>query len=177
MKSLLLLSTLAFSLLSAPLLTADDNLLKNPELEQAEDGKAPKGWKTYSNKQKISTDKKEAPDGSNQSLRVDLIADGGKALGQIVQKIPVKEKTDYVLKLDMKSSKSGIGVGQVKLMSLRSELKRIPTETSSKNWSTIELEFNSGNADNILVLLRYKQKEGLIGETVWFANPVLIEKK
>ncbi len=176
MKSLLLFTSLTLTFLAAPLASAGDNLLKNPELKQAEEGKTPSGWKTYGNKQKLSTDEKEAPKGSEQSLRVDIVADGGKSLGQVVQKIPVKAKTDYILKLDMKSSTSGLGLGQIKLMSARSELQRIPTEKSSTKWSTIELAFNSGNADNILVLLRFKQKAEHNGETVWFANPVLIEK-
>lgn len=163
-------------LITAPNLRAGDNLLKNAELEQAGDNSAPKDWKAYDNKQKISTDNKEAPKGKEQSLRVDLISDGGKSLGQIVQKIPVKAKTDYILKLDMKSSIPGLAMGQIKRMSLRSELERIPTEASDTKWSTVELSFNSGNADNVLVLLRYKQREDHIGETVWFANPVLVEK-
>src|SRR5690606_17909815 len=153
-----------------------DNLLKNPELELTGGESSPKAWKTYSNLQKITTDKKETPKDTEQSLRVDLIADGGTSLGQILQKIPVKAKTDYTFKVDLKSSVSGVAVGQIKLLSLRSELERIPTETSGKEWSTVELNFNSGNADSVLVLLRYKQKADQVGETVWFANPVLIEK-
>ncbi|WFB36120.1 hypothetical protein P3T73_18360 [Kiritimatiellota bacterium B12222] len=175
MKTTPLFYAAALALLACIPLQAD-NLLKNPELELNDKGNAPKNWKTYSSIQKISTDEKEAPSGSKESLRVDIVADGGNALGQILQKLPVKAKTDYVFRMDIKSSVSGIGLGQIKLMSLRSELERLPTKTSSKKWITVELEFNSGNADNVLVILRYKQKADQEGETIWFANPVLTEK-
>ncbi|MDA3875260.1 MAG: DUF642 domain-containing protein [Kiritimatiellae bacterium] len=152
---------------------ADENLLKNPELKQEDGQGAPIGWKVYGNIQKITTDTKEAPAGGPHSLRVDIEKDGGKSLGQIVQKIPVTANTEYALTLDIKSSVSDLALGQIKLLNLRSELKRIQTDSSGTSWSTVKLSFNSEGADNVWVVLRYKQKEEQIGETVWFANPVL----
>ena len=149
-----------------------ENLLKNADFATASEG-VPAEWKPYGNIQKLAIDSKETHGAAKQSLRVDLVADGGKTLGQVVQKVSVTPKSKYLLKIDMKSSVDGTGVGQIKLLVGSSEIGRLPTAKSSNSWKTIELPFETGEANVVWVVLRYDQEAGNIGQKVWFANPSL----
>lgn len=149
-----------------------DNLLKNADFA-ANSGGVPADWKPYSNKQKLEIDTQEVTGGAKQSLRVDIVADAGKSLGQIVQKVSVTPNTKYVFKFDLKSSQAGTGVGQIKLLVGSSEIKRLATDKSSTTWKTVELPFDSGEANVVWVVFRYDQEAANVGQKVWFANPSL----
>jgi hypothetical protein len=152
-----------------------DNLVKNADFSDVDAQGVPTGWKAYGNKQKLSADTKEITGDAKQSLRIDIVADGGKSLGQIVQKISVTPNTRYLFKLDMKSTASGVALGQIKLLVGSSEIERIATDKSLTEWKTVEKEFDTGEANMVWVVLRYFQREGNIGQNVWFANPSLTE--
>lgn len=149
-----------------------DNMLKNSDFS-AMSGGAPAEWKPYANKQKLAQDTENFTGDSKQSLMVDIVADAGKSLGQIVQKVPVTPGTKYVFKVDMKSTSPGVGVGQIKLLVGNSEIKRMATSKSGSDWAPAELSFDSGEANMVWVVLRYFQRGGDVGQKVWFANASL----
>lgn len=151
-----------------------ENLIKNPDFAASQAG-MPDEWKPYANKQKLTIDTQEVTGAGKQSLRVDIEAKGGKSLGQIVQKVSVKPNTNYLFKFDVKSSHPGVGIGQIKLYVGSSEIKRIATAKSSTSWKTVELPFQSGEANVAWIVLRYDQEERNIGQKVWFANIALEE--
>lgn len=135
---------------------------------------APTGWKPFENKQQLALDMEDVTGNSKQSLRVDIITDGGKSLGQIVQKVPVIPGNKYVFSVDMKSTTAGLAVGQIKLNVGSSEVKRMTTSKSGSDWAPVKLEFESGEANMVWVVLRYDQRAGDINQKVWFANASLI---
>lgn len=161
--------------LSLQVTSVSANLVSNAEFSVTGDGNVPEKWKAYGNKQKLSIDTTDKPEGAERSLKVDIVKDGGKSLGQIVQKISVSPDTNYVFKLDMKSSNPDTGLGQIKLLVGTSEIKRLRTLKSRTEWETVELKFESGEANMVWVVLRYLQRPSNIGEEVWFANPSLEE--
>jgi hypothetical protein len=146
-----------------------ENLVKNGDFAAATNG-TPDGWKPMSNQQTLAIDTTETTGDSKQSLRVDIGTDAGKSLGQIVQQISVTPYKKYRLKFDMKSSGEGTGIGQIKLQVGKSELKRIATGKSTTAWKTYTLDVDSGEANVILILLRYNQRDTNVGQKVWFAN-------
>ena len=147
-----------------------DNLLKNSDFSAVTDG-VPNEWLPYANKQTLALDTQEITGASKQSLRVDIIADGGKeAMGQIVQKVPVSPNKKYEFSVDIKSSADGTGIGQIKLLSGSKELKRIQTAKSATDWKPVKLAFDSGEATMVWVVLRYHQRTENVGQKIWFAN-------
>jgi len=149
-----------------------DDLLKNGDFASMSAG-APTGWKAYENKQELALDTEEITGDSKQSLRVDIVADGGKSLGQIVQKVPVIPGNKYVFTVDMKSTTAGQAIGQIKLIVGSSEIKRMNTSKSGPDWTPVKLEFDSGEANMVWVVLRYNQRADNINQKVWFANASL----
>lgn len=167
---------LGLLLLFTPCLANAQNLLRNGDFSVMKEG-APAAWKLYSNKQKVEQDTKEIFGEAKQSLRVDVMADGGNSLGQIVQKVLVNPKKKYLLQFDAKSSAAGMGVGQIKLFVGTSEIGRTVSGKTTLNWETIKLEFDSGEAIEVWVNLRYEQDARYVGQQVWFSNVSLTEVK
>ncbi|MEZ0300048.1 MAG: DUF642 domain-containing protein [Candidatus Methylacidiphilales bacterium] len=161
---------LAFALfaLSFQPLTHAANLVKNGDFSVAANG-VPADWKLMKNVQTVAIDTTEITGDSKQSLRVD-IGKQGEGLGQIVQQISATPYKKYLLKFDMKSSAAGTGLGSVKLQVGKSELSRLATRKSTTGWQSYSVEMDSGEANVILVLLRYEQKPASVGQKVWFAN-------
>lgn len=156
-----------FALAFQPLSHAE-NLIKNGDFSVATNG-APAEWKLMKNVQTVSIDTTETTGASKQSLRVD-IGQQGDSLGQIVQQISATPYKKYLLKFDMKSSANGTGIGSIKLQVGKSELSRLASKKSTTGWQSYSIEMDSGEANVILVLLRYSQKPENVGQKVWFAN-------
>lgn len=149
--------------------------LKNGAFAPGDDG-SPAGW-TVGKGQKVTVDAKEAPPGLGQSLRVDVITDGGSSYGQVYQTVKAKPGSLYRLEGKMKSTKAGLGLFSIKLLKGGSEIKRIGSAKSPANWATVTQDFSSEDADEIQALCRWEQnaQRGWVGQTCWFADLKLME--
>ena len=148
------------------------NLVKNGDFTQETGGK-PAAWSVAASEQKVTVEK---PEGKPGALKVEIVKDGGKNLGEIRQAIKLKKNTKYRVTADMKSSKAGLGLIQLKPRSSdRKELARITAGTSKTEWATITKEFDSGEAVEVQVLCRFSQKANMVGGDCLFTNIVLTE--
>ena len=146
------------------------NLVRNGDFTQAADGK-PADWTAVDSGQKVTTEK---PADRAGALRVDVLKDAGKNLGEIRQTIKVQKGQKYRVTAELKSTKTGAAMVMVKTRAPRKELERIAVGTSTEQWATVTKDFDSGDAVEVQVLCRYVQKAESVGATSWFTNVVLV---
>lgn len=148
---------------------ASANLIKNGEF--TEGGDKPAGWSIVESPQKITAEKVD----DRTTLKVEITKEAGSSMGEIRQTVKVKKNTKYRVSADIKSSKAGLVLVQVKPRAARKELDRINTSLSKEAWETVTKEFNSGEADEVQVLCRFSQKGSFVGASGWFSKIVLDE--
>jgi len=153
---------------------AAPNLLTNGDFSKADGGK-PAGW-TIRGKQTVSVDSQNAPQGATQSLKVEIVADGGKNLGEILQVVRVKPDTRYRLRGQIKASEPGLGLLQIKRIKDGKEIGRLATGWNKDGWSAAETTFDSADADSVQVICRYRQRAEDVGRTAHFAALSLEEQ-
>jgi hypothetical protein len=155
--------------------TSAQDLLKNANFANWMEGK-PAEWNLTNNKQKVFESKPDGLEGVNKVLTVEIITDGGNSLGEIRQNITVTPNTNYKFSGWLKSSQADIGLFMIKLRSGREELERIVIGKSTPDWQQVGKTINTGKADNIQVLCRYKQKAEIIGTICFFGNLKLVKE-
>jgi hypothetical protein len=155
---------------------AGENLVKNGQFAQKTDAGLPVAW-SGGRGQEISIVDNEAPEGLGQSLRVQVVTDGGTTYGEFGQLVKAKPDTLYRLEGKTQSTKPGMAFFSVKLRKDGRELQRIGMAKSQARWTPTSHEFTTGDADEIQVLCRWEQnaQRGWVGETAWFADVRLTE--
>ncbi len=154
-----------------------ESLVRNGDFSSRTEAGLPAGW-TVVGRQKVSLDGESAPERDRQSLRVDVVEDGGESYGQIYQNVKAKSNTLYLLQGETRSTRSELVFFSIKLRKDRNEIKRIGLPKSQTQWTTTAYEFSSEEADEIQVLCRWRQsaERGWVGQTGWFSDVSLVEK-
>ena len=168
------------TLLMLQLLTADPqaarlpNLVANPDFATITDG-LPTEWRIGQKTQEVLVNTKDAPQGVEQSLQVKILKEVRGSYGEISQTIRVKRRTRYQLSGWLRGSQWGVGFYQIKRRQGRKELERIDTPWNKADWNRVHVTFDSGEADNVQVLCRWRQDAKQVGQTVAFAQVELID--
>jgi hypothetical protein len=168
--SVLAWGTFAVSSFLATSTARAENVLVDGSFAEQKRG-IPANWSVRDNKQEVSADATEAhhPD-VNQTLRVDILCDGGSSYGQIAQAVSVKPNTVYRFTGDWRSSKGQTTFFRIKRIKDRKELDRVHLGWSSPAWQRVTRHVNSGEADMIEVVCRYRQKRDFVGLVCWYTN-------
>ena len=148
-----------------------DNLLTNTNFARWDD-EGPRDWRRLDDKQRTTRETAPGHPTAATALRVDVIRDDHPRnhYGQVLQAVRVKPGTRYVLSGDIRSSRSRSCFYEVKLRYRRKELSRIDTDLSTTTWRRVSIEFDTGSADNVLILCRYRQKPEYVGVTSWWTD-------
>ncbi len=122
----------------------------------------------------IAIDPGVKPGDGSISIRVDIR--NKSEWGSIQQDIPVKKNTAYSFSCRVKGSSPKLAFLMIKLLDAQGkEIKRFKSEDNfDDRWESIQLDFQSGNAEKVSALLRFFQTTDALGESVWFADPRLI---
>lgn len=152
------------------------NLVVNGDFAQKTDAGLPAGW-TPSKSQKVAVVAEDALAGVGQSLRVDVLTDGGGTLGDIGQIVKVKPDTVYRLGGKVRSTQAGLALLAIKLRQGGKEIQRLGLGGSGTEWTETSKEFPTGDADEIQVSCRWSQNaaRGALNQTAWFADVWLAE--
>lgn len=141
------------------------NLIRNGDFSAGAD--KPADWAVVTTEQKVSIDKVD----DRTALRVDIVKENGKSLGEIRQTVKIKPKSRYRFTADIKSTRDGQAMIMLKPRVNRKEGERINTEyAAADKWTTVTREFDSGDADEVQVLCRFQQRPESVGVTSWFTN-------
>ncbi|NQT87423.1 right-handed parallel beta-helix repeat-containing protein [bacterium] len=164
MRSALLL------LLLTSALAAGENLFPNGDL-----AKGLEGWYAPDSPHRVTFEAKDLPPGAPRSVRIDITKEAAN-LGQLGRYISgLKKHTTYTVQAMARSSIRGMAYVQIKLIRDKRELRRIGSDRSDVKWTRIIQEFDTGDADRVAVLCRYRQSREAVGSTVWFADVQLSE--
>ncbi len=149
---------------------AAPNLVLNGSFRERDATGAPAQWRI------VDTGHKVAWDAAEEALRVDI----GRASendGQIVQRVKgIAAGRAYVLSGQVRSSKAGLAHLQIKLHRGGREQRRITAEPrSDTGWRDVEAAFSAGDADEIEILCRFRQRDDTLGQTAWFRAVSLVE--
>lgn len=150
---------------------AADNMVANGDFAKWS-GNSPEKWALSNNKQTVSQDTTD----KDTALKVELVQDGGSNYGEIRQTVKVKRNTLYKFTGMIKATNGAVAFFQLKPRSGRKELDRIslPFNTGT-SWETMTKDIDTGNADDVQVLCRYRQKAGFVGTTIWYTAVTLEE--
>lgn len=145
-------------------------LLTNGSFATNTDGK-PDAWTVRGDKQKVTIDSSDSHHPAQlRALRVEITRDGGSSYGEIVQSVKVAPDTAYRFAGDWRSSKGKVAFFQIKRIKEGQELERIPLPWSETAWQRVVRTVNSGEADELQVLCRYRQKKAYVGTSCWYTN-------
>jgi len=155
--------------------SGDENLLKNGNFTAEAEGR-PTDWIIRDSGQRVSLDKREKPEGAEQSLRLDVVRDAGENYGEILQVIKVKPATLYRVQGEVRVTRARLGIYQIKRYRDGKEISRISTdEPVPGRWQTLSREFSSDDAESVQVLCRWRQNRFSVGQTAWFAVAKTVE--
>ena len=129
------------------------------------------GWSNRSKPaQKITTGADANVPGGGAALCVDIVEDGGKNHGQLVQfRQGVKPNAQYRVSALVKSDSADMAYVQVKLMKGKGEGTRFSTGTAKQAGEWVELSADiptEADTTGIQVLLRWRMNAGLVGKRV-----------
>lgn len=152
------------------------NLLNNGDFTKTDDKGAPLHWKLYAKGQNVSVDAAEKPEGVSGSLKI-VVQTESKGQGAISQKLKnIPQDTKLVLTGRMKGTVGRLGKLQIKLKKEGKEIDRISSSWNELEWAETEVEFSTGEADEITVECRFSQADEAVGETIYFADLNLREQ-
>lgn len=158
-------------LLSSPVLA--ENLVKGGDL--ASDQDFPSGWTVpgYAQAQLIPiTDSKDI----THALRVNTGSEVMRHFGYISQKINVKPDTMYKVSVTLRSQTRDVGFVQIKRYKNRKETERFNLGPSDgPQWETLTDTINSGDSEQLEILLRWNARQSYLNQTVDFANVSMVE--
>ncbi|MFA6477902.1 MAG: right-handed parallel beta-helix repeat-containing protein [Victivallaceae bacterium] len=122
----------------------------------------------------IAIDHGVKPGDGSTSIRVDIR--NKSEWGSIQQDISIKKNTAYSFSCQVKGSSPKLVFLMIKLLDAQGkEIKRFKSEDNfDDNWESIQLDFQSGNAEKVSALLRFFQTTDALGESAWFADPRLV---
>ncbi len=156
---------------------AAPNLLNNGDFTGGFTDGQPAHW-TVVPGQKVSADADAKPPCGGPALRVDIVQAAGGSLGEIRQSVKVKPETAYRVEGLLKATRKEFAVLGVKLRKDGREVERLATEwNAGGGWTPVVCVFDSGGADEVQVLCRWRQseKDKPVGEAAWFAGLKLQE--
>lgn len=138
-------------------------------------GDRPGGWTVRHNRQRLAASDAPGHATAQSALRVQIVANAGGKHGEILQKLRLEPYTRYRITADVRSSEAGLAFLQVKTIANSSQLERLSSPRSTTDWTTVALEFDTRNADEVQVLCRYNQRASNIGQTGWWTNLTVTE--
>ena len=171
---LIFFQTLPLAIAADPAVESHPNLVENPGFAATGD-EFPTAWRDGQQQQQVSLDMETVPPGAERSLRIEITTQYPGRSGEIGQTIRVKPHTRYRIAGWLRGSRSGIAWYQVKRRKGRQELERVDSSKNTEEWTQVSTIFNSGEADNVIVLCRWAQGSKQVGQTARFANVELIE--
>lgn len=145
------------------------DLVFNGDFKQWEGGK-PAGWSVVESPQKVSQD---MPADKPGALKVEVVAENGKNLGEITQTIKVQPNQKYRFSGELKSTQAGKALFMLKPKN-KKELARIVVDPATEEWTKVTKEFDTGEAVEVQVLCRFSQKTDAVGMNAWFTNVSLV---
>jgi len=155
--------------------TKAENMIRNGVFAQCNGG-IPAHWSIRDNKQEVAVDQAEAKHPEiAQALRVDILSNGGSSYGQIAQSIAVRPGTTYRFEGDWRSSRGKTAFFEIKRFQNGKELERINLGWSEPAWQRVVQHIETGMADKIEVICRYRQKKDYMGIVCWYTNVSLAE--
>ncbi|MCA9248050.1 MAG: hypothetical protein KDA42_13070 [Planctomycetales bacterium] len=150
--------------------TRAEELITNGQFANQREGR-PSGWAIRTNKQEVSIDAAEAQHPEvKQALRIDIVCDGGSSYGQIAQSLAVEPNTLFRFTGDWRSSKGQSAFFEIKRLKNGKELERVHLGWSQSSWQRVVRQIDSGEADTLEVLCRYRQKKEFGGSVCWYTN-------
>jgi len=148
-----------------------ENLIENGDFGEW-GGSGPGHWAVAHNEQQVSQETTE----KGTALKVEIVEAVGSSYGEIRQKVDVKRHTIYRLTGKIRATKDHTAFFQLKRRARGQELERIKSEwNEGTDWTRITQQIDSGKADEISVLCRYRQRAENVGTTVWFTDVTLEE--
>ena len=165
-------------LLAVPALRADaqedkPNLLVNADFSQVKDGRVV-GWQVVG-ETGVSVEPAGALEGKPNCLKAVVKKGEGKNLGQIIQKVAVRPNTRYRLSGKIKADAKRMAVLQVKRLEGRKEIERLATDWNESGWTSVHKTFDSGAAEEVHVICRFRQEAEHVGKAAYFADLKLVE--
>jgi hypothetical protein len=146
------------------------DLVVNGDFSKGLEDGVPIGWnvpKTQAAKMSYVTS--DAPAGASGQLSV-TVEDAGSGQGQIWQTVPVQPGKIYFVEAWINSSRKAGGYLQIKLLKNGREGSRTSLRPSGEGWAKVSQEIDVQDSDGIMLLLRYNQGSGNVGDLVKFAD-------
>jgi len=159
------------------------NLVPDPGFSSLGSGAKSPVWRcSKENPQELDQSVKPAPS-CHQSLKIP-IAVKADAWGEVAQDLKLKGSTNYDFSCQVKGSVSKLGFLMVKIFDkdgkqvkmLLSDDNPGPVSSETK-WESLRLHFTTTPSGKTTIALRHYENTDALGETVWFANPKLVEAK
>ncbi len=165
-----LVSAFVLCLLAVGPLNAGD-LVKDGSFKEFS-GSQPAKWTDAKKNQKLS----QATVDGKTALQVELIKDGGKSYGEIRQTVKVKRNTLYKFTGQIKATKNAVAFFQLKpRVSGKTTTRMSLGFNKGTDWNFTEKQIDTGSANEIQILCRYRQKGGFVGTTIWYTGVSLVE--
>jgi hypothetical protein len=114
------------------------------------------------------------PEGAASLKVTNVKALPGKS-GEVLQTVPVKPQTDYILKGQARTDTMGGALLQVKTLLDGKEKDRLNSKKAGSGWTPVSVKFNSGASESVIVLLRWAQEAADVGKASEFAHISLEE--
>jgi ABC-type methionine transport system ATPase subunit len=152
--------------------TQPANLVRNGDFAEAKD-KIPAKWRLPEAGNEITVDAQDKPANAAQVLKVHIkkAAEMQAAVTQVVR--GVAPNTKLVLAGQMKGSDQRLGYLQVKLKKGGQEIDRKKSEWNTDDWKVHKVEFDTGEADELSIELRFSQNTKAADQKVRFADITL----
>jgi hypothetical protein len=152
--------------------SAQENLLKNPNLEVDAGSQTIPGWTVAPRDTVVENSDSVFPDETSSSLAVTIgeVQDAHGQIGQRIKIIP-GEGRSWTICGWLMSNEPGAAYLQVKLYKDGKEVKRVDIgNPSNSQWNKVSESLTPENADSIEVLCRWLVQERTTGKKVYFAN-------
>ncbi|WFB35757.1 rhamnogalacturonan acetylesterase [Kiritimatiellota bacterium B12222] len=142
--------------------------LSNPELTMSDDGSISE-WRGPAGAQKMIQITEDLPLGVKQGIQV-TVGESSVGDGSLVQRIYLKESNQRVqISYWAKSEEDRTAYVMVKRLKERKELERIRSDYSGSSWKLLTLTVDTGDADALDVILRWRTSERYLGSSCSFA--------
>ncbi|MDF3128972.1 rhamnogalacturonan acetylesterase [Kiritimatiellaeota bacterium B1221] len=142
--------------------------IANPELTIADDGRLPE-WRGPAGAEQMIQITEDLPPGVEQGIQL-TVKEFSMGDGSLVQRIYLKESNQRVrISYWAKSEKDRTAYVMVKRIKERKELERIRSDYSGSSWKLLTLTVETGDADALDVILRWRTSERYVGSRCSFA--------
>ncbi len=142
--------------------------LSNPELTLADDGSLP-AWRGPAGAEKMIQITEDLPLGVKQGIQV-TVGEFSSGDGSLVQRIHLKEANQRIhISYWAKSEEDRTAYVMVKRVKEGKEVERIRSDYSGSSWKYLTLAVDTGDADALDVILRWRTSERYVGSSCSFA--------